>query len=111
MFKPLYALFLTIPYLTSLIFLLVSQITQKNDEIKHLQHSLKVNSGEELDVSLLAKKQFQSHDNLSKIKQNSIQQEIDQLNSQLNNSVLENRKVEKELQEVRSGFLHQPFLK
>ncbi|XP_040051152.2 dynein regulatory complex protein 10 [Gasterosteus aculeatus] len=76
-----------------------AKITQKNDEIKHLQHSLKVNSGEELDVSLLAKKQFQSHDNLSKIKQNSIQQEIDQLNSQLNNSVLENRKVEKELQE------------
>ncbi|KAM8886204.1 dynein regulatory complex protein 10 isoform 2-T2 [Spinachia spinachia] len=76
-----------------------AKITQNNDAIKHFEDSLKANSGVELDVSLLAKKQFQSNDNLSKIKRIILQQEIDQLNSQLNNSVLENRKVEKEIQE------------
>ncbi|XP_037338013.2 dynein regulatory complex protein 10-like [Pungitius pungitius] len=75
-----------------------AKIIQNNDDIEHFQNSLKVNSGEELDVSLLAKKQFQSHDNLSKIKQIRIQQEIDQLNSELNSSVLENKKVEKGIQ-------------
>ncbi|KAL6114270.1 iqcd [Pungitius sinensis] len=75
-----------------------AKIIQNNADIEHLQNSLKVNSGEELDVSLLAKKQFQSHDNLSKIKRIRIQQEIDQLNSELNSSVRENKKVEKGIQ-------------
>lgn len=56
-------------------------------------------------MSLLADKQCQSHIKTSKMKQTSIQQEIDRLNIQLNNLILENRQAERVLQEVRLVYL------
>lgn len=46
-------------------------------------------------------KQVQAHIQVSKLKQDRLQQEIDQLKIQLKNVMLENRQAERLLQEVR----------
>ncbi|XP_029366163.1 dynein regulatory complex protein 10 isoform X1 [Echeneis naucrates] len=68
---------------------------EKNEIIK-LEHSLQENNPQEVSVSFAAK---QPHIMLSE-KQASMKQEMDQLNVQLNNLILENRRAEKALKET-----------
>ncbi len=82
------------------IFLFVSQISQKKDDINDFQSSLQGKNTQEAGTSLLADKQCQAHIKTSKVKQASVQREIDQLSIQLNNLILENRQAERVLQEV-----------
>ncbi|XP_029295147.1 LOW QUALITY PROTEIN: dynein regulatory complex protein 10 [Cottoperca gobio] len=73
-----------------------AQISEKNDEIKHFQDSLKGDNSQKADTSLLAEKQCQSHMKTSK--HSSKQQELDRLNSQLNKLFLESRQAERVIQ-------------
>ncbi|XP_035514144.1 dynein regulatory complex protein 10 [Morone saxatilis] len=70
-----------------------------NHAIEQMQSSLQGKNLQDADKSLLAEKQCQSHIKTSKVKQASIQHEIDQLNIQLNSLMLENRRTERVLQE------------
>lgn len=92
-------------YLTSPFFLFVSQISQTNVEIEKLQSALRENNRQEADISLLADKQCQAHIKSAKMKHTSIQQEIDQLNSQLNSLTLEDGQAERVIQEVSLMYL------
>ncbi|XP_034728134.1 dynein regulatory complex protein 10 [Etheostoma cragini] len=73
-------------------------ISEKNVEIQNLQIGLNGPIRQDTGVSLLVEKQRQSHNKAAKVKHTSIQQEIDRLNSQLNNLILENREAEREIQ-------------
>nr|XP_046243256.1 dynein regulatory complex protein 10 isoform X2 [Scatophagus argus]XP_046243257.1 dynein regulatory complex protein 10 isoform X2 [Scatophagus argus] len=75
-----------------------AKISHKNHQIKNLQSSLQEKKTQEAGMSF-GSKQGQSHIKSSKVKQTSIQQEIDQLNIQLNNLMVENRQAERVLQE------------
>lgn len=79
------------------------QISQKNNEITTLQNALQMRRNTQEHKSLFTDQLQKSEINLKyNMKQASLQQEIDQLNSQIKSLVLENRKAEKVLQEV--GF-------
>ncbi|KAA8592285.1 dynein regulatory complex protein 10 isoform X2 [Etheostoma spectabile] len=73
-------------------------ISKKNIEIQNLQIGLNGDIRQDAGMSLLVEKQRQSHIKAAKVKHTSIQQEIDRLNSQLNNLVLENREAERLIQ-------------
>ncbi|XP_049434264.1 dynein regulatory complex protein 10 isoform X1 [Epinephelus fuscoguttatus] len=76
-----------------------AEISQTNVEIEKLQSALRENNRQEADISLLADKQCQAHIKSAKMKHASIQQEIDQLNSQLNSLTLEDGQAERVIQE------------
>ncbi|XP_039875617.1 dynein regulatory complex protein 10 isoform X1 [Simochromis diagramma] len=81
-----------------------AEISQKENTIKHLESLLQACSPQEGDVSddnmsPFEDKQVQAHIQVSKLKQDRLQQEIDQLKIQLKNVVLENRQTERLLQE------------
>lgn len=85
---------------------MISQISQKENTIKQLESLLQACSTQEGDVSddnmsPVEDKQVQAHIQVSKLKQDRLQQEIDQLKIQLKNLMLENRQAERLLQEVR----------
>uniref|UniRef100_A0A3P9CJI8 Dynein regulatory complex protein 10 n=1 Tax=Maylandia zebra TaxID=106582 RepID=A0A3P9CJI8_9CICH len=87
-----------------------AEISQKENTIKHLESLLQACSPQEGDVSddnmsPFEDKQVQAHIQVSKLKQDRLQQEIDQLKIQLKNVVLENRQAERLLQEVRLAKL------
>uniref|UniRef100_A0A3Q4GKT5 Dynein regulatory complex protein 10 n=1 Tax=Neolamprologus brichardi TaxID=32507 RepID=A0A3Q4GKT5_NEOBR len=82
----------------------------RKNTIKHLESLLQACSPQEGDVSddnmsPFEDKQVQAHIQVSKLKQDRLQQEIDQLKIQLKNVVLENRQAERLLQEVRLAKL------
>lgn len=92
-------------HLISCIFLLIFQISQKENKIKRLEGLLQACSAPEGsmpedNVSPFEDKQIQAHVKLSKLKQDSLQEEINQLETQFRNVMLENRKAERLLQEV-----------
>lgn len=76
-----------------------AEISERNEEIKKLDTSLQESTAQEAVLSALVEKECQSHLKTSKMKQASIQQEIDQLNIQFNNVLLENRATERAIQE------------
>ncbi|XP_042276761.1 dynein regulatory complex protein 10 [Thunnus maccoyii] len=76
-----------------------AEISERNEEIKKLDTSLQESTAQEAVLSALVDKECQSHLKTSKMKQASIQQEIDQLNIQFNNVLLENRATERAIQE------------
>ncbi|XP_006784258.1 dynein regulatory complex protein 10 isoform X3 [Neolamprologus brichardi] len=83
-----------------------AEISQKENTIKHLESLLQACSPQEGDVSddnmsPFEDKQVQAHIQVSKLKQDRLQQEIDQLKIQLKNVVLENRQAERLLQEAK----------
>ncbi|XP_068560078.1 dynein regulatory complex protein 10 isoform X2 [Cebidichthys violaceus] len=83
-----------------------AKISRNNNELKKLQRSLK-GIKEEPGMSFLADKQYQSHMKSAKMKQTGIQQEIDQLNSQLNNLIPKNRQAEREIQEKNEKLVEE----
>ncbi|KAM9858632.1 dynein regulatory complex protein 10 [Aulostomus maculatus] len=76
-----------------------AEISEKNEEIKFLESSLQGDDAKESDWLFLAEKQCQSFINMSQMKQAGIQQQVDLQNIQLNNLILENRQIERALQE------------
>lgn len=75
----------------------MQQISQKNHKIQSLKSSLQEKKKE---ASVLAK-QLQSIVETSQAKQSTVQQETDELNTQLNNLILTNKETERALHEVR----------
>ncbi|XP_059192492.1 dynein regulatory complex protein 10 [Centropristis striata] len=74
-------------------------ISKKNDKIKYLQSFLQGRSRQNVDMSLLVDSQRQSLLKTSEVKHTSMQQQIDQLNTQLSSLALENRQAERVIQE------------
>ncbi|XP_031712551.1 dynein regulatory complex protein 10 [Anarrhichthys ocellatus] len=83
-----------------------AKISCNNNKLKKCQRSLK-GIAEEPGMSLLADKQYQSHMKSAKMKQTGIQQEIDQLNSQLNDLTPKNRQAEREIQEKNEKLVEE----
>ncbi|KAM7392114.1 hypothetical protein PAMP_022748 [Pampus punctatissimus] len=73
-----------------------AKITDIKDRIKNMKSPLRENNAV---LSTLADKECQALIKTSKMKQDSMQQEIDQLNIQLNNLILENKSKERVIQE------------
>lgn len=80
----------------------MQQIFQKNHKIQSLKSSLQEKKKE---ASVLAK-QLQSIVETSQAKQSTVQQETDELNTQLNNLILTNKETERALHEVRFPTSH-----
>ncbi|XP_042345010.1 dynein regulatory complex protein 10 [Plectropomus leopardus] len=76
-----------------------AEISQANADIKNLQSALKGDNRQEEDMLLLADKQCQIHIKSAKMKHASMQQDINQLTSQFNNMILEDRQTERVIQE------------
>ncbi|KAM9360656.1 dynein regulatory complex protein 10 [Symphorus nematophorus] len=75
------------------------KILQEKSELKKLHLYLGKTDRQEADLLALTDKQCQSLIGTSKVKQRSVQREIDQLNNQLNTLIREHREAERELQE------------